>query len=145
MMVRAEYQRTPIARMLIESVHPCVLDRAGRIADKEVIEHQPGERVKGMAPWGVGRRDAKAEAGVAEDPPGALISPAAEVEVGAKDYSVIAEGGQKMLSLKRAAGGPQPSVSRRTARVEVRAHHAEAAAAHADHRGYHDPSLEHEG
>jgi len=145
MMVRAEYQRAPIPGMLIEPVHPCVRDRTGRIADQKVIEHQPRQGVEGVAPGGEGWWDAKAEAGVAQDPPGALIAPAAEVEVGAEDDGIVAKRSQEMLSLKRPTGGPEPSVPGRAAWVEVRAHDAEAAAADADSRRYRDAPLEHEG
>ena len=145
MVVRAEYQRTPIPGMLIEPVHPCVLDCTGRIADQKVIEHQPGQGVEGVTPGGEGGRDAKAEPGVAQDPPGALVAPATEVEVGAKDDGIVAKRGQEMLSLKRATGGPEPSVAGRAAWVEVRAHDAETAAADADYRRYRDAPLEHEG
>jgi hypothetical protein len=145
MVVRAEYQRTPIPGMLVEPVHPGVLNRTGRVADEKVIQHQPGQRVEGVTPRGEGGRDAKAEPGVAQDPPGALVAPTAQIEVGAKDDGIVAKRAQEMLSLKGATRGSEPSVPRRPARVEVGAHDAEAAAADPDHCGYGDAPLEHEG
>ena len=145
MMVRAEYQRTPIPGMLVEPVHPGVLNRTGRVADEKVIQHQPGQRVEGVTPRGEGGRDAKAEPGVAQDPPGALIAPSAEVEVGAKDDGIVAKRAQEMLSLKGATRGSEPSVPRRAARVEMRAYDAETEAPDADPCGYRNAPLEHEG
>ena len=145
MVVRAEYQRTTIPGMLVEPVHPGVLDGTGRVADQKVVEHQPRQRVEGVTPGGEGGRDAKAESGVAQDPPGALVAAATEVEIGAKDDGIVAKRAQEMLSLKGATCGPEPSVPRRAARVEVRAYDPEIAASDADGCGYGDAPLEHEG
>jgi hypothetical protein len=145
MMVRAEYQRPSVTGVLIEPVHSCVLDRAGGIADEKIVQDQPGQGMEGVSPWRVRWRNAEAEAGFAEDPPGAFVSSAAEVEIGPEDDGVVAERVQEVPSLKRATGRAEPSMTGRAAGVEVRAYDAEPPTAHLDLCRYGDTPLKYEG
>ena len=98
-MIGAEDACPAVVRVLVEPVHTGRRDGPIPITYQEVVQNQPWQGVKGVPPAGKGRRDAKSEARLAQQLPGALVSAPTQVEVGAEDGSIVLYPRYEMLSL----------------------------------------------
>src|SRR6266853_1693557 len=104
-MVGAKDSRPPVARMLVQPMHSGPANSAGAVADEKIVEHQPGQGVKGVPPGRSGGRHTEGEASFPQKLPGGLVAAAPQVEVSPEDHGLLRHGGKEMASLHGATGG----------------------------------------
>src|SRR4051812_19989569 len=142
MMIGAKHPRTPILWVLVQAVDPGLPNVSGTVANQKVVQHQPGQGVKGMAPRRRRRGDSEGVSGIGECPPGLLIPAPAKVEVGAEHHRAVRYRIDQMARLTLSSAGAQPAVSRWATRVEVSADYPKSPIPQRELRRDCNPALE---
>jgi hypothetical protein len=140
-MVRAEDAGSAVLGVFIEPVDSRCNNGPDTVSHKDVIQHQPGQRVEGVTPGWNSRGNAEAKSRSLEQSPGGLVSAAAEVEVRTQHRCVVLYHFEQMSCLLCPAGGAEPTVARRSTGIQMRADEAQADTAQLNRSGNGDTAL----
>ncbi len=143
-MVGSKDPGAAVQRVLVQTVDQCSIDNAGRVPDQQVVQNEAGQGMIGMAPGRQSGGDAKAESGLGEESPGRLIPAPTEVEVSPEDDGLFGQRAEQVPGLKLPSRGSEPSVPRRTSRIQVGTDHADSPAPEGNYRRYRHASLQDE-